>query len=341
MNANRLAGLLPYKFDIRNTSNDPDPEYPFYIAILKYGSNIMNIVDVVAIVPFFIDLATSAGSSVAIIRVLRLARILRIFKAGKYKDGTNLLNKCLWNSLPALSLLFFYTAIGVVLFGSIIYFVESGEYTVNEDFPDGAYLRSDRFGTGQEISPFTSIPVACYWVIVTATTVGYGDLYPTTGWGRFIACVTMYCGVLVLALPISVVGSNFSREYEKNKAALDAAEASPRWRELRKNKKQSKWQKVLFGQAAMKRKPSRRTSMTPRQGSGSTLNKLDNTAMLQLNQNIIALLHLLQQQQQNMPPEMQRQCSAISSCVFNLSSQNQEISPLSVSRSASDLRLEK
>jgi hypothetical protein len=46
------------------------------------------------------------------------------------------------------------------------------------------------------------------------TTVGYGDVYPLTSAGQLIASVTMMFGILILALPITVIGSNFGAEYE-------------------------------------------------------------------------------------------------------------------------------
>ena len=49
--------------------------------------------------------------------------------------------------------------------------------------------------------------------------LGYGDLYPTTSLGRFIAIILMYCGLVVLALPISVLGSAFTEEYSKSLSA--------------------------------------------------------------------------------------------------------------------------
>ncbi|CAE7429087.1 KCNA1, partial [Symbiodinium microadriaticum] len=181
-----------------------DPDWPWYVKFRKYVLQLMNVVDLLAIVPFYLEYLASTGSSIAIIRILRLARMLRIFKASKYNEGTSLLLNTLTRSFSALTLLFFFTAIGVVLFGSLIYFMEAGSFKVTEEYPDE-----------EEETPFTSILVSCYWVIVTATTVGFGDLYPTSAGGRLVACVCMYCGLLVLALPITVVGSNFASVYEE------------------------------------------------------------------------------------------------------------------------------
>ena len=191
-----------------------DAELPTWKRIYKYCMLPMNLVDIAAIVPFYIELITESGSSIAIIRILRLARVFRILKSGNSKEGIRLLSRTVWTSFPALSLLAFFTAIGVILFASLIFFCEAGTFTVNAMYPDGEYLRLNIVGDEKEVSPFTSIPLACYWVVVTATTVGYGDLVPTSGPGRLVAAVCMYCGVLVLALPISVIGSNFSREYD-------------------------------------------------------------------------------------------------------------------------------
>jgi hypothetical protein len=66
-----------------------------------------------------------------------------------------------------------------------------------------------------EPSPFNSIPASFYWAAVTMTTVGYGDLYPTTTAGQFVASLTMMVGILILALPITVIGTYFAAEYEE------------------------------------------------------------------------------------------------------------------------------
>lgn len=183
--------------------------------MLVYIFQVMNIIDLAAILPFYLQFGTAGSSSISIVRVLRLARMFRVFKASKYNKGANLLATTMKRSFSALSLLFFFTVLGVVLFGSLIYFLESGIYTVTEEYPDGIYLRPNYLGSGLEESPYKSILVSCYWVIVTATTVGFGDLYPTTTGGRLVACICMYCGLLVLALPITIVGSNFTTVYNE------------------------------------------------------------------------------------------------------------------------------
>jgi hypothetical protein len=66
-----------------------------------------------------------------------------------------------------------------------------------------------------EPSPFNSIPASFYWAAVTMTTVGYGDVFPTTTAGQFVASLTMMVGILILALPITVIGTYFAAEYEE------------------------------------------------------------------------------------------------------------------------------
>lgn len=65
----------------------------------------------------------------------------------------------------------------------------------------------------QEESPFSSILAAAWFSSVTIMTVGYGDLVPITPGGRCIAAVAMLAGILVIALPVTVVGSTFHTVY--------------------------------------------------------------------------------------------------------------------------------
>ena len=64
-----------------------------------------------------------------------------------------------------------------------------------------------------EQSPFSSIPRTCWWCLTTMTTVGYGDMYPTNWYGKLLGVIVMMFGIIVIALPITVIGSNFTKEY--------------------------------------------------------------------------------------------------------------------------------
>jgi voltage-gated potassium channel len=50
---------------------------------------------------------------------------------------------------------------------------------------------------------------AVWWAFVTVTTVGYGDFYPVTTWGRITACFIMGTGLLTLAVVTAQVASSF------------------------------------------------------------------------------------------------------------------------------------
>lgn len=71
----------------------------------------------------------------------------------------------------------------------------------------------NRLSPPPQLSKFNSIPAALWWCVVTMVTVGYGDVYPLTPAGKIIAGVVMIFGVLVLAMPISVIGANFTHIY--------------------------------------------------------------------------------------------------------------------------------
>ncbi len=114
----------------------------------------------------------------------------------------------------------------MVIFSSLLFFAEQTDETFDKSTQ--LWMRSD--GT---VSPFQSIPETFWWCITTMTTVGYGDTYPVSPLGKFgkldslltfaVAALTMLCGILTLAFPISILGSTFTNEW--NSATEDLARA--------------------------------------------------------------------------------------------------------------------
>jgi voltage-gated potassium channel Kch len=191
---------------------------------LLYAKQTLNVIDLIAILPFYINLCL--GGSAGPIRVLRLARILRLFKTAKHHSGMLILAEVMLMSGQPLLILMFFNGIITVMFAALMYFAEGLSYSVADQFTSsvddpyqtGVYIRPDAMGESNEVSPFRSIPYAVWWVAVTMTTVGYGDLAPTSLVGRIIGVCCFYVGIIFLALPISVIGTNFELVYDRETA---------------------------------------------------------------------------------------------------------------------------
>lgn len=132
-----------------------------------FWTSAMNIIDLAAIAPFYTELVVMAldpdqtsgnGVALSVLRVLRVARVLRVLKLGRRSSGFAIISKALAKSAYALFLTFFFVFLGIVLFGAIMFYSESGEF----DQASGLWLRPDTTGTGVEESPFSSI-MAAFW----------------------------------------------------------------------------------------------------------------------------------------------------------------------------------
>lgn len=175
-------------------------EYILRIICVKrptgYIFSFFGIVDFLAILPAFIGFAThSQGvTRFAVIRSLRLLRVFRVFQLGWFVSEADALGRAVWQSRAKIVVFLFTVIILVTLAGTIMYLLEG---TV----PD---------------TKFRSIPDGIYWAIVTMTTVGYGDVVPTTAWGKFMSAILILLGYSLIIVPTGFVSAELATSAVSN-----------------------------------------------------------------------------------------------------------------------------
>lgn len=148
----------------------------------KYAASFFGVVDLMAILPTYLELFLVGSKYFMVVRALRLLRIFRIFKLGHFLDEGTMIMNAMRASRPKITVFFFFVLLLVTLMGSVMYLIE-----------------------GATNSDFSSIPRSIYWAIVTLTTVGYGDITPMTELGQFISALVMIMGYAVIAVPTGIV----------------------------------------------------------------------------------------------------------------------------------------
>jgi voltage-gated potassium channel len=63
---------------------------------------------------------------------------------------------------------------------------------------------------------FGSIPRALWWAVITMTTIGYGDVYPITPLGKFVAALVAIAGIGLIAMPTGILAAAFSDAMRKD-----------------------------------------------------------------------------------------------------------------------------
>jgi voltage-gated potassium channel len=163
---------------------------------LSYAVSFFGVVDLLSILPTFLALLLPGAQVFLVVRILRLLRVFRVLKLAEYLQESDLL----WNALVAgrrKIIVFLFAMITlVVLIGALMYVIEGAA------------------------GGFGSIPVGIYWAIVTITTVGYGDVAPTTPLGRFLASAVMLLGYSIIAVPTGIISAEIGNASRSRSADL-------------------------------------------------------------------------------------------------------------------------
>jgi voltage-gated potassium channel len=154
----------------------------------KFVTSPLGVIDLLAVLPFWFAFVLPAD-----LRVLLVFRMVRFLKLARYSPAMRSLLDVLYNERRALFGCFVILLGATLLAASIMHVVER-------------HAQPDKFGT---------IPEAMWWAIVTLGTIGYGDVVPVTALGRLVASVTIFVGLIMVALPIGIVATAFADEIHR------------------------------------------------------------------------------------------------------------------------------
>lgn len=157
---------------------------------LKYIFSFYGIIDLLAMLPAYIDLLFPGLHFLVSLRAIRLLRVFRILKLVHFVGAGNALVEALRKSRNKIAVFLFAVIVICIILGTIMYLVEGAE------------------------SGFTSIPISIYWTIVTLTTVGFGDITPQTPFGQFVSVIIMILGYGIIAVPTGLITAQFMSKHE-------------------------------------------------------------------------------------------------------------------------------
>ncbi len=177
------------------TTNDLYPELSPLRARLRYVFSLMSLIDLLAILPFYLPFLLPAN--LISLRSLRLFRLLRILKMNRYTDELVSIGEVFKEKAHQLLASIFMVSLMLIIASLLIYNVEHD-------------VQPDRFENA-----FSGI----WWAVATLTTVGYGDIYPVTVTGKIIAAVIAILGIGMVAIPTGILSAGFIAHLNENKTA--------------------------------------------------------------------------------------------------------------------------
>ena len=157
-------------------------------SLIKYIFSPLALIDLLAVLPFYLPMIIPFD--LRFLRILRLTRMLRIFKLNRYSKALKLISKVLKDKKEELLITVFVTLILILFASTIMFYIE------------------------HDVQPekYPNIVSSFWWGISTLTTVGYGDVYPLTGWGRLLSGLIAALGIGLVALPTGIISSGFMKE---------------------------------------------------------------------------------------------------------------------------------
>lgn len=181
------VGIYIVDYALRWSTADykyPDSKY----AWLRYPFSFFAIVDLLSILPSI----TPLGAGFKLFRLFRLNKAFKAFRVLRYSKSFNMILSVIKRERQALTAVCVLSGGYIIVTALIMFQVEPDIF---ETFFD-----------------------AIYWSVVTLTTVGYGDIYPTSEIGRVVGMVSSFAGIAIVALPTGIITAGYMTELSKKDA---------------------------------------------------------------------------------------------------------------------------
>lgn len=161
-----------------------------------YARSFYGVVDLVSVLPTYLELLFTGAGYILVVRIVRILRVFRILRLSRYVGEADALMEALLASRRKIFVFLYAIITLVVIFGSLMYLIEGPE------------------------RGFTSIPRGVYWSIVTLTTVGYGDITPSTPLGQTLSAIIMIMGYGIIAVPTGIYASELSHVIQRRRRVV-------------------------------------------------------------------------------------------------------------------------
>ncbi len=189
------VGIFTVEYLLRLWSAVERPEFKRAITgRLRWARTPFAVIDLLAILPFYLPLL---GVDLRIVRIVRLLRVFRVAKLARYSNALRAIGIVLRDKREELMIVVTACVLLLLLSSTLVYFAE------NEQQPEA----------------FSSIPASMWWGVCTLTTVGYGDMFPVTPFGKVLASFIALLGIGLFALPAGILGAGFVESVSRKESA--------------------------------------------------------------------------------------------------------------------------
>lgn len=156
---------------------------------VRYIFSLTAIIDLLAILPFYLPFVSA---NLVVLRLFRIIRLLRLFKLDRYTTALHTISAVFRRKAHQLISSMFVVLLLMVIASVLMYGVE------HDAQPD----------------VFSNALSGLWWAIATLTTVGYGDIYPITAFGKVLSAIIALLGIGLVAVPTGIITSGFSEQID-------------------------------------------------------------------------------------------------------------------------------